>query len=284
MRNDVRTAHRTPLLAAFAAAALAASVPMVTLAQPGPANREGDGGEMRDGPSRPGPGGEPDRPRRFRGPWRDGMAPPGYGPGGYGPGGFRGRYESVDPDEWNRVAAFAGKYSPHRFKALEQLPRDAPHYDAIRRMMVGRYRMLSEVEREDPELFLLRVRQLQLEDDVFGGIRPRDDGAPPAGGSVADDPALRQKVAELVDLNLQERKRRLDKLEAMVADQRKQLARDEGERERLTSERLARIEKEGVKALMPDPPPGRGPRRGQGAPGREGDGPPPPPPPDHGER
>jgi hypothetical protein len=171
---------------------------------------------------------------------------------GGGPDGWGGRRWGAPPseDEWKQIEAFAQEYSPRRLAALNAL-RDAgdPAYRAAQTFIVVRYRALQQMKEHDPDLYAERLKVLTLEDKVFGAVQ---DGHGKPDATPEQKEALRADVRELISINLREREQRLERLAKALDDERQKLADDQAREDELTDRKMARIAREGVKALQPD--------------------------------
>jgi hypothetical protein len=191
----------------------------------------------------------PQRGDRERGPGSGG-----YGQG-FGPGGGMRRRGWIDPAEWTQAEAFMKDNSPRRWAAFEKIPGDNPHRLTVMRAFYGRYRMLQSLRDEDPALYDLRMKRLKLEDNVFGLVWDlKHEDAPDAKQKIQTD--LKAEVVELVDVGIQERGRRIERLETALKDEKERFAKDQNNREGLVKEQLERILKDDNGDPMRPPSPG----------------------------
>ncbi|HEV7301204.1 MAG TPA: hypothetical protein VGN72_17695 [Tepidisphaeraceae bacterium] len=216
-------------------------------------------------------------PSEQRGPKRDG----GGGPGGERPG--LGRFSPPTDEEWQQIEAFAAENSPRRLTRLQQMRETQdPALRAVQNFLVTRYRALQAMKQHDPDLYARRLEGLKVEDKVFGAV---EDGAGAADASPDQKQALREDVRLLVTMNLEEREERINRMAEFLEAQRLKLLEDKGREEELTEEKMAEIERDGVRSLLPDRPSHRhhdkdGKRGERGERGEKGDrgdlrGPPP---------
>jgi hypothetical protein len=104
------------------------------------------------------------------------------------------------------------------------------------------YRELMALkEKGDQELYDLKVRVAQAEDEVFGLQRQMREAPDP------DRPVLRhqlrQKVADMIRLGLKERELRIARLEKALADEKAKLAADEQSLDQRVTERMQAMSK-----------------------------------------
>ena len=174
---------------------------------------------------------EPDG-RRGRAP----MAPFDFGWGGYGRGGTTD-IRSPRPEEWEEVRHFMDRYSPRRQAALEELP-DNEKKEQLKRYVFARYRSLQSLQRRDRAGYEQKLAQLEVEDQIFGLVS--DWGAAGEADRAAMREALRQQVERLVDLELEERRRRIEWLRRELAEETQKLELDQQERDVHVDRRAAR--------------------------------------------
>ncbi len=149
----------------------------------------------------------------------------------------RGERRGIDPEQWKLVVAFFEKHAPRRL----ELYRDVTHRLAGEQVLLDRarfrvWRKYLQIERlaDRPELQAFAVRQLELEDAVIGRVLELRKQQQP----LADDAELRQAVRAIVEYNLNERRRRLDELEARLKAHRAQLEEQAGNIEAVVDRRL----------------------------------------------
>ena len=202
-------------------------------------SREGEkhDGDKRDGDQRDGDkrdGGDKDKDkgdgrRSYGGPFDMSW---GYGKGG--PGDQR----APRPNEWAEVRHFMNRYSPRRQFALDQLP-DGEKKESIKRFVFARYRSLQSLQRRDQTGYDQRLAQLVIEDEIFGVVSGWGAAGEEERGKLRQ--SLRDKVARLVDIDLQERQRRVEWLKRELAQQTRELEQDQGERDDLIERRATRF-------------------------------------------
>ena len=173
------------------------------------------------------------RAKNRRGDW---VGPYGGVTGPFGPV-WSGRFDPrpPTPGEWAEVVAFMTKYSPWRIGEVQKMP-EGEWKERIKRGLVNRYRGLRALENRDPEGYEQRVAQLGVEDQVFkvvSGWRGADETRREA---IKEE--LRTQVARLVDLDLQERRRRTQRLEDELKKQKEALERDTAGRDGLVERRV----------------------------------------------
>ena len=193
------------------------------------ADEKGDGDKRRDdkdNDDRRGDGyGRPDRSLAYDFGW--------YGKGG--PGDLR----PPRPQEWEETQSFMRQFAPRRHAAVEQMPEGSAK-ESVKKFLFARYRSLRAVQRRDPAGFEQRLAQLRVEDQIFG-ILSDWTGSDEEQARRQLRETLRTQVAQLVDLDLQERQRRVEWLKRELAEKSQELDQDTRQRDALVERRVARF-------------------------------------------
>ena len=159
-------------------------------------------------------------------------------PSGERVGGWRGRRAWPPDDEWNQVESFLKRNSPRRWKMFEHLPKEDKL--PLKASMYMRWKGLEALREEDARLYELRVRRMGLEDDLGGlSFELRKTRTP-----AAEDAArrkLRDKAAELVKLDLDERQHRIEQAEKSLQRAKQRLEADRKRQDVLAEEHVARV-------------------------------------------
>jgi hypothetical protein len=209
----------------------------LAFAAPGEPQQGGTGGGTGGGGSR-------DGNRRFE-----------HG-GGPGPGfGGRGGFGEPSPEDWQKykeqLKAFCLQHSPRRWQEIEERAQ-RPGTRMRILSMSGKFKELQKYEKEDPTLYGIKVRQIEVEDAEYGLITDLKALDKSDEKGAADLRAkLRQQNGEYVKLRLQERAHRIDRLNRMIQREKEQLAADQQGVDRLADERLADLEKQGPDFFLP---------------------------------
>ncbi len=137
--------------------------------------------------------------------------------------------------DWESISEFMKAHSPVRLKFINDLP-DGPNKAERMTNMVRDTRDIERLEKDDPDLAHMMTRRVELEDGIFellGKIRTADDEH---AGQVKQE--LREKVAQWVDTNINERRLRIDKLKRTLDAAQQSVDRDDSQRERIVARRL----------------------------------------------
>jgi hypothetical protein len=181
------------------------------------------------------------------------------------------RGDAEDARLWEEAEAFFRAHSPNRLVMFDQHMDDPRMQYRMRRFMQERYTMLQNLKERDPNLYELKVKQIELEDVIFGLAQElRSTGDEAAREKLRGK--IREQVVLWVDASLQEREQRLEKLKQLLADETKRLEADRNDREAMVERRLERVLSGGE---VDGPEGGERGRRGEGPPpGSPGDLPP----------
>jgi hypothetical protein len=166
-----------------------------------------------------------------------------FGPFGGGAGGIgaalRGE-KGFQPTEGEMQAAeqFLKDELPTRYELFAQLPQASPMRQRVLEFMTIKYRVLLRVKDQDPEMYEQLLKEAKLEDEAMKlalDVRHGDASA---------ESKLHEKARELVDLSLQNRQARIDRLEQQLSNQKEQLARDMERRDEKIDEKANALRKD----------------------------------------
>ena len=161
-----------------------------------------------------------------------------------------GARHRLTDQESQEISQFMHDNSPNRWEAVESLPEDGPERRTIMVLVAARWRTLQTTREEDPGLYGLKIKQLLFEDDIYGLL----------GGtrSSAEREPLRDKVrsvvSQLVDLQFQERERRIARLRDLLKAEEVKLANERTEHKGIVDRRTANLIAQGSSAFRPDMP------------------------------
>jgi hypothetical protein len=144
-------------------------------------------------------------------------------------------------EEEAEARTFLEKNCPRRYATVQRGRKDGK----VPTSLVRSYFDLEALRTAEPDLYDMKVEQVQLEDKIFG-LTEAARGKPTTQSTTE----LREKVRQLVQMRIEEHQRRLDKLK-FIADLEEQKLNilksnteqaidSELERQRSSSERLAR--------------------------------------------
>ena len=144
----------------------------------------------------------------------------------------------VTAEEWSEISQFMSGHMPWRIAEVQRMP-EGQLKERIKKLLANRYRGLRAIEGRDPEAYEQRLGQLKIEDHVYKLVAEWS-GADSAGRERLRD-ELRAQVARLVDVDIQERQRRVARLEDELRRQKKVLEQDVRERDAVVERRLGRF-------------------------------------------
>jgi hypothetical protein len=146
-------------------------------------------------------------------------------------------------EEWNDMMSFMETYSPARAAVLERT--DLPEDSAIRQGLIRKWRAYKFVKDHFPEMATLQERRFTLEDDLFKLAMDEKDVEQDATSRADDSEDIRDrihaKVAQLVELGIQEDQLRIERLKRMLGDLNVKLAADQASEQRRIEDRTQRL-------------------------------------------
>jgi hypothetical protein len=173
----------------------------------------------------------------------------------------------VSPKELADAMIYMKEHSPNRAAAIESLTGERKNH--IMEVAARNYTNWMRILKQDPQLYKVVVKRVEVEDNIFGLVSQLRKGSAATQASPQSDTRakLREQVADLVDLGIEERQIRLDHLEQTVKDLRTKLDDDSSHRSDLIDQRYKTILSDG-KSLLPSSGAGGGRAGGAGDNGR----------------
>ncbi|HWE01250.1 MAG TPA: hypothetical protein VG326_02480 [Tepidisphaeraceae bacterium] len=150
--------------------------------------------------------------------------------------------------EWEAAKQFLSVHSKNRYEQIERIPGGPKK--PFEQFLVGRYRMINRLKAQSPELYNLKVREVELDDDVFGICLKLKRNT---GDKARLQSELKARITELFDLGISERKLRIGLVETALADQKKILKTEQDGREQLVDDRYGAVLSEGVEGAWIGP-------------------------------
>ena len=134
------------------------------------------------------------------------------------------------------MMAFMRDNSPRgRVLANLRVPNDSPiRLDAIRK-----WRNYNFTKEHFPAVAGQLLRRYKLEDDLFALTLTAQAEGQPNGAQIHDK--IRDKIAEMVQLDFSERQTRIDKLQNMLEAEKAKLAKDQASQDKLIDQRTNAI-------------------------------------------
>jgi hypothetical protein len=158
------------------------------------------------------------------------------------------RFMPVSEKDKTDAMIFMKEHSPNRFTAIDSLP-EGERKTNVKELAARNYLNWMKVMREDPELYAVILKRVAVEDDIFDLVTQLHKDSPEKVD--ATRAKLKDKVAALVDVGIEERRLRLKRLQKTVDEQQQKLADDSSHRDTLVSERLKTILSD-EKGLVPN--------------------------------
>jgi hypothetical protein len=141
-------------------------------------------------------------------------------------------------EEWDKAMAFMKEHSPKRMALMADLPED--FQQRIREQMFMRFRNMERLRAADKEMYDITLRRVDLEDELQAlRMEVRFRGRQLSQEEMS---RVREKVGSLIDLNLEERDLRVQRLRDILKREEEILTREKGQRESVVSENVSMIE------------------------------------------
>lgn len=165
-----------------------------------------------------------------------------------------------DAKDLEDARAFLVKHSPKRAEVIARVQErlDEDKKARLRDRMLAYYRGIQAMRTDgNKDVFELRLKQVTLEDDIFGcHLRLMEIGGRQAEGPEADKirAELKEKVRDLVGNRLSERAVRLKRMKKWTEEEQERLARDEQNKEALIEFQVKQELEGRPTPLFPDGP------------------------------
>jgi hypothetical protein len=130
--------------------------------------------------------------------------------------------------ELEEAMSFVEKNSPNHFNLFNRLPEGSPRRARAEQLMVMRYHNLMRVKEQNPEVYDAMLQQWKLEDEAVGYARAMKEHTQPEANV-----RLREVVRRMVQMSLDQRRERIDRLRKALDEQQKQLEQDEQDKDKL---------------------------------------------------
>jgi hypothetical protein len=144
----------------------------------------------------------------------------------------------VSAAEWADVSEFMADYMPWRIEQVRQMP-EGPVKERVKRLLAFRYRGLRALQNRDADSYEQRLGQLKIEDQIYKLVSEMPGADGDRRKAIRDE--LRTHVARLVEVDIQERQRRVERLEDELARQKRLLDQDTKDRNAVVERRLGRF-------------------------------------------
>jgi hypothetical protein len=143
--------------------------------------------------------------------------------------------------EWKETIAFMQQHAPLRAKLLHN---SDPKRQGARLFIFNHYKALKQLEKDDPQIYNLRVNNMELEDAAFGLLQEWKKETD-AQKKEALRTELRKKVSALTSNWITERENRIAHLEQSLEREKERLEADKKNLDQKIDERLEHFLKDG---------------------------------------
>jgi hypothetical protein len=162
---------------------------------------------------------------------------------------YRLLHGPISEEDWRQASKFLQDHSPSRWIQFKNLPAPSEHRENLKRFLVNRWRGIAELKDSAPELYKIKVREVEVDDNVFGICLTLKHGHKDKLKLQTD---LKTAIDELFVLGLAERKQRISLVKKSLDVQEKALASDDRNKVQIVAERYEQILKHGVEGARID--------------------------------
>ena len=140
--------------------------------------------------------------------------------------------------ELEQTEQFLKDNLPTRYELFSQLKPGSPMRGVVLEQMARRYRLLLRCKEQDPELYDQLLNEARLEDEAINLVKAS------RSGSSSAESDLREKARQIVELGLEGRQARIDRLEQALKAQKEQLAFDQLHKDDRIDEKIKSLKKQ----------------------------------------
>ncbi len=165
---------------------------------------------------------------------------------------FRKDFPSRPPittEQWTDVLTFMREHSARRTEDLEKLLTTSEEKRAsfMKQLISAQYEYVMSLKNEDSELHDLQIRKIETQDAIYGMLRDAKNGM-----NADQKKDFRELVVKLVDVNLNERQRRIERARESLARAQTTLQEDNKHKNALVEDRMEQLLREGPRPLKMD--------------------------------
>jgi hypothetical protein len=172
------------------------------------------------------------------------------------PGGgerFRGPadWNAAKEHDYEQFMAFSEVHAHNRWKELKKREGENNGHMLRSNGLLVKFRMLQMLEKQDKDLYTIKVKQIETEDVEYGlvtTLREKEKAPNPNAAQIAALKAdLKNNAKQFVMLRLEERGKQIDRIMAKLEQEKKNLSEDQtvAAQSRLTDERYNQMLAEG---------------------------------------
>lgn len=140
---------------------------------------------------------------------------------------------------------FIRENAPNRWRALESLPEEGGMRRGVLLYALARYRNIQAVKQDDEQLYQIKLKQLRTEDELYGILTSLQTPEE----RQAEQSRITTATRALVDLELAERQRRLDRMREALKREEQSLASDREHVAEITERKSSALINQGTGAL-----------------------------------
>ncbi|HET6249879.1 MAG TPA: hypothetical protein VFE47_19470 [Tepidisphaeraceae bacterium] len=154
----------------------------------------------------------------------------------------------VSEEEWAAAKAFLEVHSRNRVRLIDEKISGEPR-EGLKRFLVNKWHSIMQLQSQSPELYKTKVREVELDDLIFGDCLDLKQGQ---GNAKEIQAKLNARITELFNLGLTERKQRMKLVENSLVEQKKSLENDEHDKARLIQQQYELVLAHGVEGARLD--------------------------------
>src|SRR5205823_1241949 len=116
---------------------------------------------------------------------------------------------------WDAANQFMKEHSPKRYEAMQKLSKE--RQEPLKNNVFRRYRILEALRLNDSDIYDLHVKRVGVEDEIFELTRDLRNASSTEEDKVRK--TLHDKIGELLDLEIEERKIRINRWKKLIAQE-----------------------------------------------------------------
>lgn len=168
-------------------------------------------------------------------------------------------------EEWTATQQFMSEHAPNMARRIEQAKNlTTMVQERLKSRTFSEYRSIRDLEKDNPELYQIRLKALTTRDNLFALVDELRDSSDDKATDLRQ--TARDLVKQLVDLGFDEREMRIKDLDKRVAGERSALDKDRARSDEMIDKRMKDELRRGGRgpddeSSSPDGPPRRDPQR-----------------------
>lgn len=145
-------------------------------------------------------------------------------------------------NQWAEAAQFISALSPSRWEVFQQVLNSPRRGERARRFIYARYKELKQLSQTDQDQYQAKLEQVRVEDEIFS-LDTRLEQAQSPGEREDLRKEMRGKVQQLVERELADRERRIQRLQEKLDRERAALRKDRERMDEVVDRRVKGVHK-----------------------------------------